>query len=196
MPYTIDFKEELELIRFIRKEFDSHTISIRLDANGAFNESEVIYKVAALSKFNIHSIEQPVKPGQLALMCKLAAESPVPVALDEELIGVTDEKEMQNLLDIIRPSYIIIKPSLLGGFKQSEKWIQMAESFGIGWWATSALESNIGLNAIAHWVASKKVSIPQGLGTGLLYSNNISSPLKIENGALWKDLNLEWSSIF
>lgn len=190
---AIDFEQELDLIRSIRDEFDSKTITIRLDANGAFSEEDVFKKILQLSKYQIHSIEQPIKPGQYELMYRVCRNGFVPIALDEELIGVHNHELKQSLLEQIKPAYIILKPSLLGGFQQSEEWIRLAESYDIGWWATSALESNVGLNAIAQWTAAFKNLLPQGLGTGLLYHNNIPSPLEIKNASLWRNLNPVWN---
>lgn len=190
---AIDFNQELELIRLIRDEFDANTITIRLDANGAFSEEDVFKKIIQLSKYQIHSIEQPVKPGQYELMYNVCRNGFIPIALDEELIGISNLESKQSLLDQVKPAYIILKPSLLGGFKQSEEWIRLAESFDIGWWATSALESNVGLNAIAQWTATFNNLLPQGLGTGLLYHNNIASPLEIKNATLWRNLNSGWN---
>ncbi|MCS6820113.1 MAG: hypothetical protein NZ522_09205, partial [Chitinophagales bacterium] len=138
-----------------------------------------------LSSFHIHSIEQPVKPGQYDLMREVCASGIIPVALDEELIGIHDTARKSEVLKYLKPSYIVLKPSLLGGFMSCDEWIALAEKFGIGWWATSALESNIGLSAIAQWVACKNISIPQGLGTGGLYENNVPAETFIKDGALW-----------
>jgi o-succinylbenzoate synthase len=182
---ALDFYTELRIIEKIRKQLPASKIEIRLDANGAFGANDVFEKLKLLSSFSVHSIEQPVAPRQMSLMREVCASKLIPVALDEELIGVNKVSERRELLTDIRPDYIILKPSLLGGFASCDEWIDIAESLKIGWWATSALESNIGLNAIAQWVASKNVSTYQGLGTGLLYVNNVSSNLEIRNGALW-----------
>lgn len=195
---ALDFEMELDILLFIRNEF-SPDLEIRLDANGAFSSQEALEKLDRLAVFNIHSIEQPIRPGQVKEMQKICNASPIPVALDEELIAITDEKAKREMLDFISPAYIILKPSLLGGFRMSEKWIRMAESLKIGWWITSALESNIGLNAIAQWTASLGSNRTQGLGTGSLYTNNIPSPLTIIRNKLfygtnpWCDLSgLTW----
>jgi len=178
---AIDFDEEIPLLNFIRQKFSADVIELRLDANGAFSEADVFQKLDTLSQFKIHSIEQPVKAGQHELMKKICNSSPIPVALDEELISM---KEKEKILLWLNPQYIILKPSLLGGFTVCNEWIQLAEKNNIGWWATSALESNIGLNAIAQWVYTKNNFMAQGLGTGELYSNNISSSLYVSNGNL------------
>src|SRR5690606_37286991 len=165
---------------------------IRLDANGAFSLQEASAKLRTLSHFVIHSIEQPIKAGQPEAMRELCETSPIAIALDEELIGINKKEEKTRLLDRIRPQYIILKPSLVGGFKSSEEWIAAAESLGINWWATSALESNIGLNAIAQWTAQTQNRMPQGLGTGALYTNNVGSPLVVRDGQLFYDDKKSW----
>lgn len=182
---AIDFNQEIELLEFIRKHYGSELVTIRVDANGAFSESDVFDKLDRLSSLEVHSIEQPIQPQQYALMRKLCAHSPVPIALDEELIGVHESGEKVQLLDQILPQYIILKPSLLGGMQACREWIRLAEERNIGWWITSALESNIGLNAIAQLTATYPVQLPQGLGTGQLYENNIPSPMVIRNGKLY-----------
>lgn len=191
---AIRFDEELELLKFIREKFPPEVIEIRLDANGAFDYKDVFEKLEALSAFTIHSIEQPIKQGQAEQMRIVCAQSPIPVALDEELIGIYGARQ-DELLDIIKPQYIILKPSLLGGFAECDKWIAKAEWRKTGWWATSALESNIGLNAIAQWVYTKENSMVQGLGTGGLYTNNVASPLYISHGALGFAPQKSWDEI-
>lgn len=181
---AIDFEKEVELMRHIREYYPSDQISIRLDANGAFEPNEALRKLEKLAKYDIHSMEQPIKAGQPVQMAEVCRHSPIPIALDEELIGISAKDDTEKLLDVIRPQYIILKPSLLSGFKKSEEWIHQAEIHGASWWVTSALESNIGLNAIAQWTATLQNPLPQGLGTGSLYTNNIPSPLKVENGLL------------
>lgn len=181
---AIDFEKEVELIQHIRQHYPPNQITIRLDANGAFEYAEALKKLDILAAFNIHSIEQPIKAGHPTKMAEICHHSPIPVALDEELIGITDKDEMEKLLNLIRPQFIILKPSLLGGFIKSEEWVHQAENHGAGWWITSALESNIGLNVIAQWTATLQNPLPQGLGTGSLYTNNIPSPLQVENGFL------------
>ncbi|MBT6082466.1 MAG: o-succinylbenzoate synthase, partial [Polaribacter sp.] len=190
---AIDFKSEIELLASIRKEFSIKDIELRVDANGAFKSSEALEKLKILSSYNLHSIEQPIKQGQFQEMALLCEQSPLPIALDEELIGVFDVTKKKELLHIINPQYIILKPSLVGGFKGSFEWLDIANEFDIGWWVTSALESNIGLNAIAQWTATLKSSMPQGLGTGSLFTNNFDSPLEVNNGGLYYKKNKNWN---
>lgn len=180
----IRFEEELELLRMIRKEFTPNEIELRLDANGSFSIDNALERLNRLSEFGIHSIEQPIKQGQWEAMAEICRCSPIPVALDEELIGFTSDTVKAEMLECIRPQYIILKPSLCGGFNQADRWIDEATRRGIGWWATSTLESNIGLNAIAQWVSAYAPEMPQGLGTGALYSNNFLSPLRQEKDYL------------
>ncbi|OIQ18723.1 MAG: o-succinylbenzoate synthase [Flavobacterium sp. MedPE-SWcel] len=189
---AIDFKKELDLLAFIRSNFDAKIIEIRVDANGAFSKSEALNKIHKLSDFKIHSIEQPIQKGQADSMSDLCITPPIAVALDEELIGVFGIENKRALLQKIKPQYIILKPSLVGGFKGTEEWIAIAEELGIGWWATSALESNIGLNAIAQWTFLQNNEMPQGLGTGGLYTNNFDSPLEVVNGELGYNDKLNW----
>lgn len=193
---ALDFDKELELIKSIRTEFDPQTIEIRVDANGAFKASEALEKLKRLSAFNLHSIEQPIKKGQIQEMAQLCAETPLPIALDEELIGVFSVTDKQFLLQTIKPQYFILKPSLVGGFRGSQEWIDIAETHQIGWWITSALESNIGLNAIAQWTYELKTQLPQGLGTGGLFTNNIQAPLAVRTGHLFYDLTTNWNLKF
>ncbi|MFN3951436.1 MAG: o-succinylbenzoate synthase [Thermaurantimonas sp.] len=188
----IDWAEELKLIKELRKKYDSTEIQLRLDANGAWTPTEAIEKLNRLSELEIHSIEQPIKPGQWEEMARICAESPIPIALDEELIGITELKKKKDLINSITPDYLIIKPTLLGGFKASEEWIKLARENGIDWWVTSALESNIGLNAISQWVVTQLPNMPQGLGTGSLFENNIPSPLQVRKGKLLIDNRLSW----
>jgi L-alanine-DL-glutamate epimerase-like enolase superfamily enzyme len=193
---ALDFDKELELIKSIRSEFDPQTIEIRVDANGAFKASEALEKLKRLSAYNLHSIEQPIKKGQIQEMAHLCAETPLPIALDEELIGVFSVTDKQFLLQIIKPQYFILKPSLVGGFRGSQEWIDIAQTHQIGWWITSALESNIGLNAIAQWTYELKTQLPQGLGTGGLFTNNIQAPLAVRTGHLFYDLTTNWNLKF
>ena len=193
---AIDFDKELELMRSIRQEFDADTIEIRVDANGAFKPNEALEKLKRLSDYNLHSVEQPIRQGQVDDMAQLCSETPLPIALDEELIGVFSVTEKQFLLQTIKPQYIILKPTLVGGFKGSQEWITLAESNQIGWWVTSALESNIGLNAIAQWTYTLESPLPQGLGTGGLFTNNIQSPLVVDSGQLIYDLKTKWNLKF
>ena len=193
---AIDFDTELSLIKAIRKEYDVETIELRVDANGAFSPLEAMEKLKRLSDFNLHSIEQPIRQGQHDAMAKLCAHAPLPIALDEELIGIHDVTKRGLLLQTINPQYIILKPTLIGGFSGSQSWIDIAEKQSVDWWITSALESNIGLNAIAQWTYQLNVNRPQGLGTGALYTNNIEAPLKIDNGRLIYAPSVKWTINF
>ena len=184
---AINRDDELNLIKWIRERYSPEEIEIRVDANGAFGADDVFPVLDRLAEYGIHSIEQPVKAGNYELMRKVIENSPVPVALDEELIGINSVQAKISLLESLRPQYIILKPSLCGGFSGSEEWIKLAGKYGVGWWVTSALESNVGLNALAQWVATLPVGMPQGLGTGALYSNNFTSPLHIEKDYLLYD---------
>lgn len=181
---AINFEDELMLLKKIRNEFSDHELELRVDANGAFTPGEALEKLKRLSEYQLHSIEQPIKQGQWREMADLCEISPIPIALDEELIGLTEKHEIENMLETIRPQFIILKPGLIGGLKQSEVLIKEAELRQVGWWITSALESNIGLNAIAQWTYNLKTDMYQGLGTGQLFENNVPSPLYIENAAL------------
>ena len=186
---AIDFEQELDLVKRIRERFSFHEVELRVDANGAFPYEEALYKLELLSQYNIHSIEQPIKAGQWAYMAELCRESPLPIALDEELIGVNDPEMKTHMLNIIKPRYIILKPSLHGGMMGCREWIQTAREQGIGSWITSALESNIGLNAIAQFasdVYGDDIRMPQGLGTGQLFTDNIPMPLEIRGDQLWR----------
>jgi len=191
---AIDFDEEYRVIHHIRREYNASDITIRVDANGGFTSSEALEKLKRLSELDIHSIEQPIQAKQYEEMANLCIESPIPIALDEELIGVYTYSQQEQLLRDIQPAYIILKPSLVGGIQASQQWIGIAEKYSIGWWITSALESNIGLNAIAQWTATLGVGMPQGLGTGGLFTNNIESPLVIREGHLWYDRSAKWDS--
>ncbi|KGO80076.1 mandelate racemase [Flavobacterium cauense R2A-7] len=189
---AIDFQKELDLLRFIRSNFDAETIEIRVDANGAFGLNSALDKLNQLTGFELHSIEQPIAKNNTDRMAELCRLTPFPIALDEELIGVFSLAEKEALLEKIKPQYIILKPSLVGGFRGTKEWIDLAEKHNIGWWITSALESNIGLNAIAQWTYTLKNSMPQGLGTGALYTNNFDCPLEVDKGQLWYRKNLKW----
>ena len=190
---ALNFEDEISILKEIRAQFGQQMIELRLDANGAFHPDEALQKLNRLSDFHIHSIEQPIKAGQPDKMAKLCAQSPIPIALDEELIGIVDLKIKKKLLTKIKPQYIILKPSLLGGFEKSFEWIKLANKTNIGWWVTSALESNIGLNAIAQWTCQLHNQLPQGLGTGKLFTNNIPSPLTIKNAKLFYEPALNWN---
>ena len=185
---AIDFDKELDLIKRIRDRYSFHEVELRVDANGAFEFDEALYKLELLSQYNIHSIEQPIKKGQWAFMAELCRESPLPIALDEELIGVNDPEMKRHMLNVIKPRYIILKPSLHGGMTGCREWIDTAKDMGIGSWITSALESNIGLNAIAQFasdVYGDNITMPQGLGTGQLFTDNFDMGLDIRGDKLW-----------
>ena len=190
---AIDFQKELGLLTFIRRNFDENTIEIRVDANGGFTANEALVKLNQLAGFKLHSIEQPIQINQHDSMSELCKTTPIPIALDEELIGVFSLEEKEQLLLKIRPQYIILKPSLVGGFRGTMEWIQLANRLSIGWWITSALESNIGLNAIAQFTFMQNNLMPQGLGTGGLYTNNFDCPLEVSQGQLWYRSDLEWN---
>ncbi|MBW8241620.1 o-succinylbenzoate synthase [Muricauda oceani] len=191
---AIDFQKEVSILKSIRNNFSPEEIELRVDANGAFEPQEAMGKLEELSEFEIHSIEQPIKAGQWEKMAGLCESTPLPIALDEELIGVFDVTEKQKLLQTIQPQYIILKPSLVGGIKGSNEWITLAEKQQIGWWITSALESNIGLNAIAQYTYSQNTNMPQGLGTGSLFTNNINSPLEVIGGQLFYRHSNVWDT--
>ncbi len=197
---AIDFEEELNLLSGIRNEFSKNDITVRVDANGAFAPDDALTKLHQLAEYDIHSIEQPIRQGQWEEMARICENTPIDIALDEELIGVEFSEKRKKMIETIKPQAIILKPTLVGGWKDSDEWIEIAENAGAYWWMTSALESNIGLNAIAQYTASKKAIIPQGLGTGMLYTNNIDSPMVIEKGHLkylrtkpWQ-LPTQWTS--
>lgn len=189
---AINFDDELKLLKLIRNDFTEKEIELRLDANGAFAPDEAIEKLDKLSEFAVHSIEQPIKQHKWEKMSEICKLSPIPIALDEELIGIHRRDNIKQMLEIIKPQYIILKPGLLGGWKQSNTFIDEAENHNVGWWVTSALESNIGLNAIAQWTYTLKNSMPQGLGTGQLFNNNIPSPLEIVDAKLGYSTLLDW----
>ncbi len=189
---AIDFQAELDLLQYIRSEFSSTEIEVRVDANGAFSPAEALEKLKRLSAYEIHSIEQPIKAGQWNQMRDICKVSPIPVALDEELIGITSLFKKQELLQTIMPQYLIFKPSLIGGFKGTGEWINLAEKMNTGWWVTSALESNVGLNAISQWTSTLNSPMPQGLGTGGLYTNNFASPLTVKRGTINYDPKVNW----
>ena len=182
---AINFEEELALLRFIRSHFSAKEVELRVDANGAFAPADAMEKLKRLAELDLHSIEQPIRAGQWEDMARLTAETPLPIALDEELIGINIPERKQCLLDSVHPQYIILKPSLHGGMAGGNEWIREAEKRNIGWWITSALESNIGLNAIAHWCATFNNPLPQGLGTGALFTNNVDMPLEVRKDSLW-----------
>ena len=189
---AIDFETELDLLKSIRCNFSESEIELRVDANGAFSPDTALEKLELLSKFKLHSIEQPIKQGQVEEMARLCENTPLPIALDEELIGITDVTEKQNLIQTIKPQYAIFKPSLIGGYKGTDEWRKICEDHQIDWWITSALESNVGLNAIAQWTYTLDPKLPQGLGTGSLYTNNFESPLEVKNGNIQYNPTKDW----
>ncbi len=190
---AIDFDAELSLIRKIRNKYQARDVEIRADANGAFNPANVMDRLNALAAFNVHSIEQPVKAGQHDFLARLCANSPLPIALDEELIGISSFKQKQDIINYIHPQFLVLKPSLHGGFGGCSEWIELANASDIGWWITSALESNIGLNAIAQWTSTLRCNLYHGLGTGQLFMNNFDSPLYIDNAELKHDSHKTWN---
>ena len=193
---AIDFDKELQLLRFIRDHFTPEQVEIRVDANGAFDCDLALSKLDQLTGFELHSIEQPIQKGNTDRMAELCKVTPFPIALDEELIGVFLLAEKELLLQKIKPQYIILKPSFIGGFRGTQEWISLAEKYQIGWWITSALESNIGLNAIAQWTFLQHNRMPQGLGTGALYTNNFDCPLTVSQGQLWYQKEQGWDFDF
>ena len=190
---AIDFETELDLLKSIRKEFSVTDIELRVDANGAFKPLDALEKLKRLSELQLHSIEQPIRQGQIEHMAMLCEQTPLPIALDEELIGVINVTDKAKLLQMINPQYIILKPSFIGGFKGTQQWIDLVNKQDIGWWITSALESNIGLNAIAQWTYTLNSKMPQGLGTGALFTNNFDSPLQVKNGTLQYNNKRIWN---
>ncbi|TYB73083.1 o-succinylbenzoate synthase [Bizionia saleffrena] len=189
---AIDFETEIELLKSIRQEFLPSDIELRVDANGAFTAENALEKLKRLAELQLHSIEQPIKQHQKDAMAHLCAHAPLPIALDEELIGVFSKEKKQELLHYIKPQYIILKPSFVGGFKGTDEWIELAKNQNIDWWITSALESNVGLNAIAQYTHLKQNNKPQGLGTGNLFTNNFDSPLEVKKGALHYSTTKTW----
>ncbi|GGG48350.1 o-succinylbenzoate synthase [Hymenobacter glacieicola] len=192
---SLDFATELDLLREIRMVAGPERLTLRVDANGAFAPAEALPKLEQLARFELHSIEQPIRAGQWAAMREVCRHSPVPVALDEELIGLTEAHQQEALLAQTCPAYLILKPTLVGGLQASQAWATLAQAQGIGWWLTSALESNVGLNAVsqlASWCAQP--GFPQGLGTGQLYHNNVAAPLRIQDGQLHYNPRGEWEA--
>jgi O-succinylbenzoate synthase len=190
---AIDFETEYKLLREIRKNFDAKTITLRVDANGAFSPKEAPKILEKLALLDIHSIEQPIKPHQINEMSSLCERQILPIALDEELIGVFGSTQKEKLLTQIKPQYIILKPSLLGGLAECDEWINLCKKHNVDFWITSALEGNIGLNAIAQYTFDRKIKGYQGLGTGKLFSNNFDSPLVVKNGYIWHKPELGWA---
>ncbi len=189
---ALNFEEELDLIKYLRTEFSEKTIELRVDANGAFTPDEAPEKLKQLSEYKIHSIEQPIQANQWEAMAKLCETSPIPIALDEELIGISNLATKEQVIKSIKPQYLIFKPSLIGGYRHTEEWIALCQKYNTQWWVTSALESSIGLNAIAQWTFTQNNPLPQGLGTGGLYHNNFASPLRVKNGTLSYDNAVGW----
>lgn len=189
---AIGIEDELALLKSVRDEFGAKEITLRVDANGAFNNRNAMDVLQRLADLQVHSIEQPVPAGLYEVMAELCERSPVPIALDEDLIGLNTRDAKEDLLNHVKPKYIVIKPSLVGGWAAATEWIFLAKARNIGWWITSALESSIGLNAIAQWTATLGVTLPQGLGTGTVYANNITSPLHVEDGMLRYRPEEEW----
>ncbi len=189
---SLDFEKEIDILNFIRRKYYNLDLMLRVDANGAFKPEDAHYKMETMAKHHIHSIEQPIAAGQTDLMAQLCERPPIDIALDEELIGVNTLDEKRKLLEKIKPQHIILKPTLLGGFQSCLEWIALADELKIGWWLTSALESNIGLNAICQFAAEVNAKGYQGLGTGKLYHNNIESPLKIAKGHIMYDKSKSW----
>ena len=192
---AIDFNKELQLLSYISEHFGPDQIEIRVDANGAFGLNEALGKITQLSEYKLHSIEQPIQKNNTDRMAELCKASPLPIALDEELIGVFKLDEKEQLLQKIKPQYIILKPSFIGGFRGTQEWISLAEKHQIKWWVTSALESNVGLNAIAQWTYLQHNLMPQGLGTGALFTNNFDCPLEVSEGQLWYRKESEWKLV-
>ncbi|MBN1116421.1 MAG: o-succinylbenzoate synthase [Bacteroidales bacterium] len=193
---ALDLDDELFLLSNLRKKYSSSDLEIRVDANGSFSYSKVHDVLNKLADLNIHSIEQPIFPTQISEMAELCSTTPIPIALDEELIGKYPLENKRKLLEIIKPQYIVLKPSLIGGFKEATDWINIASEFNIRWWVTSALESNIGLNAIAQWSFDLGSKMPQGLGTGSLFKQNVESPLEVRGQKLFYNPELNWNFEF
>jgi len=193
---ALNFEDELQVLKNIRKNYSKDVLELRVDANGAFSPDEAVSKLDQLAALDLHSIEQPVRAGQWDVMTDLCRKTPLPIALDEELIGIHEASERNHLLDKINPQYIILKPSLIGGFNSSLEWIKLAQERTIGWWVTSALEGNIGLNAIAQWTYTLNNSMPQGLGTGQVFENNIDSPLYLKGDKLFYNPSKKWANPF
>ncbi len=189
---AIGWEEELAILKLIRQNYDPGMLELRVDANGAFTPAEARPVLEELAGLQVHSIEQPIEKGQWQEMADLCASSPVPIALDEELIGIFTQSKRRELISTIKPPFIILKPSFIGGWRGSEEWIAIAREFQCEWWVTSALESNVGLSAIAQWNYMQGNSIPSGLGTGSLYTNNFESPLVVKNGQLGYQPHKQW----
>lgn len=181
---AIDWEKELLMIKTIRRKFTENQLIIRVDANGGFTPKDCITRLKELADLGVHSIEQPIKAGNEEEMSKICRNSPLPIALDEELIGKGSKEERIRILEEIKPQYIILKPALCGGFEGATDWIYHAKKLGIGWWITSALESNVGLNAISQYTVEVGAQGPQGLGTGGVFTNNFETPIYLEKDRL------------
>lgn len=192
----LDWQTEYSILHFLRKQYKSSDLTIRVDANGAFTPQRIYDVLEQLAELEVHSIEQPIKAGQVEAMALLCNGSPIPIVLDEELLGVFDYEKRKNLLETIKPQYLAIEPSLCGGFDLSEQWIELAKQNNIGWWVTTSLQSNIGVNAIAQWAYSQKSNMIHGIGTGLMFSNNIDSPLSLRGESIFYRINEEWNLSF
>ena len=186
---AINFDEEFRILKSIRDRFTTQELTLRVDANGAFDANSVLSVLDKLAVLGVHSIEQPIKAGQWQEMARVVEESPIPIALDEELIGLKTLESRTNCIHTIQPDYLIFKPALIGGYGAIEQYRGIHNEF----WITSALESNIGLNAIAQYTATLNPTLEQGLGTGSLYTNNFDSPLLVTNGALSYQNELPWN---
>jgi o-succinylbenzoate synthase len=193
---ALDFNQEYALLRHLRGQFSEHDLELRVDANGAFSPREAPRILAMLAELRIHSIEQPIKPAQPEAMAALCASAPIPIALDEELIGVYPIENKRRLLNAIKPHYLILKPGLLGGIRSCEEWIALADAMNVGWWVTSSLETNIGLNAIAQWTFTLRNPLHQGLSTGKLFESNIKSPLTLSGEKLYYSPHEQWDLSF
>lgn len=191
---AIDWKQEIDMIEHIRNKYSDSDLQIRVDANGAFTMENALARMKHLADLGVHSIEQPIITDNVELLHFLCWIAPLPIALDESLIGIYGRTQKEAMLSQVKPAYIILKPSLCGGFAGAEEWIEIADGLGIGWWVTSALESNVGLNAIAQWTANLGVTLPQGLGTGGLYTNNFESPLVLQSDMLRYDTKYKFSN--
>lgn len=181
----VDWKSEHEILQKLRQKFSKEKLELRVDANGGFSKENAVKVLQQLSDLQVHSIEQPIKAGNWDDMADLCISTPTPIALDEELIGIIDPDKKRTLIETVKPQYIILKPSLVGGFSGSDEWISLAEQHKIGWWITSALESNLGLNAIAQYTYTKNSRMPQGLGTGSLFTNNFESDLELKGDRIF-----------
>lgn len=187
----LNFEKELDILQFVRRKYFRDQITIRLDANGAFKADQALNKLVGLSTYDIHSIEQPIKPGS-PFLAELCQKTPIPIALDEELTGIQTRKEKEELLDRIKPQYLVLKPTLHGGFLGCAEWIEVADARKIGWWLTSSMESNLGLNALAQFASQYSNPLPQGLGTGMIFKDNIPSPLEVKKGKLIWNSKESW----